>query len=350
MDVQSYMEIISGRRRGLAGSALRTALKLLSVPYSAVTSLRNFAFQSGLKKVHKVSVPVIAIGNLTTGGTGKTPVVAAVVQMVQQAGKTPGIVSRGYHADASGENDEKRVLSVLCPNVPHQQDPDRVAAANALIDQQAVDCIVLDDAFQHRRIARDLNVVLIDATNPFGFGHQLPRGLLRESLAGLKRADLVLITRSDSVSADELTSITREVVRHNAALSDRIASVCFQPTELLGHGNRRQSLESIAGQPVAVMTAIGNPTAFVETCQRLSAEIVATHFFPDHHHFTDDELKQVQDEAKQNGAAVILTTLKDLVKIPHSFDNFLAVQISTVFESAAAETLVRDQVGVAVKN
>lgn len=350
MDVQSYMEIISGKRRGPVGSALRAALKLLSVPYSAVTTLRNFAFQNGLKKVHEVSVPVIAIGNLTTGGTGKTPVVAAIVQMLQQAGRKPGIVSRGYHADDTGENDEKRVLAVLCLGVPHQQDPDRVAAANVLIEQHAVDCIVLDDAFQHRRIARDLNIVLIDATNPFGFGHQLPRGLLRESLAGLKRADLVLVTRSDSVSADELTSIKSEVVRHNPALSDRIVSVCFQSTELLGHGKRRQALESIAGQPVAVMTAIGNPTAFVETCQRLNADIVTTRFFPDHHHFTDEELNRIQEDAQQNGAAVILTTLKDLVKIANSYDNFLAVQISTVFESADAEAVVRGQVAVSVKN
>lgn len=349
MDVHSYIEIISGKRRGLAGSVLRAALKLLSVPYAAVTRVRNFAFQCGLKKVHQVSVPVIAIGNLTTGGTGKTPVVAAVVQMLQQAGRTPGIVSRGYHADASGENDEKRVLAVLCPNVPHQQNPDRVAAANVLIEQHGVDCIVLDDAFQHRRIARDLNIVLIDATNPFGFGHQLPRGLLRESLTGLKRADLALITRSDSVSVDERNSIKSEVIRHNAALSDRIASVCFQPTELLGHGNRQQSLESISGQPVAVMTAIGNPTAFVETCERLSAEIVTTRFFPDHHHFTDDELQQVQDEAKQNGATRVLTTMKDLVKIPSRFDDFLAVQISTVFDSSDAENIVRVQLAAVIQ-
>lgn len=350
MDVQSYMEIISGKKRGPVGWLLRAALKLLSVPYSAVTTLRNLAFQNGLKKVHEIAVPVIAIGNLTTGGTGKTPVVASIVQMLQEAGKTPGIVSRGYHADASGENDEKRVLAVLCPDVPHQQDPDRVAAANVLIEQQAVNCIVLDDAFQHRRIARDLNIVLIDATNPFGFGHQLPRGLLRESLAGLKRADLVLVTRSDSVSADELTSIKREVVRHNPALSDRIVSVCFQPTELLGHGNRRQALESIAGQPAAVMTAIGNPAAFVETCHRLNAEIVTTRFFPDHHHFTDEELKHSQEDAQQEGASVILTTLKDLVKISSSFDHFLAVQISTVFESDDAEAVVRDRVAVAIRN
>ncbi|MEP3481064.1 MAG: tetraacyldisaccharide 4'-kinase [Fuerstiella sp.] len=324
---------MSSEARGFLPSAARVVLHGMSFGYGAVMSFRNTAYDFGLKKVITVDVPVIAIGNLTTGGTGKTPIVAAVVKMLQQAGHRPGIVSRGYRADASGQNDEKRVLEMQCPEVPHEQNADRIVASNQLIGDEQVTAIVLDDAFQHRRIHRNFNVVLIDATNPFGFGYPLPRGLLRESKEGLKRADFVLVTRSDSVPRSKLQHIRKVCVQHDPQLVGRIAEVCFQPTTMIRSTGERRAKQELAGQPVVVMTGIGNPEAFVMTCEGLNLKIVDKAFFPDHHHFTAAEVAEVCERANHLGAAVV-TTVKDLVKIADPPEQLFAVDIQAVFSDA----------------
>ena len=350
MSEQAFRKLVSGETRGIMAGVARCVLRVLSVPYSGVMWLRNSAFDRQWKKSAQVDVPVIAIGNLTTGGTGKTPVVAAVVQILQKSGHRPGIVSRGYRADQSGENDEKRVLELLCPGVPHEQNPDRVTAARNLIATAGIDVVVLDDAFQHRRVFRDLNIVLIDATIPFGFGYQLPRGLLRESLSSLNRADLVLITRADSVTEESLQQIEATICQQHALLRDRIVRVNFHPTGLMQTtGDVGRSLESVWGQAVTVMTAIGNPDAFVATCQQIGARVVVRRYFPDHHHYTAKDVEEVRALAKNAGAPLILTTVKDMVKIPRGQCDIVAVRIQTVFESPASEQKFRDELARATK-
>jgi len=182
MAADAFLSIISGKQRGPLASSLRGLLRLMSFVYGILMSVRNWLFDSGLKKPYAVPVKVISIGNLTTGGTGKTPVVAEIANRLTQQGLNTGLLSRGYHSLESGENDEKMVLDRLCPGISQWQNPDRVAGANqAKVEQPELDALVLDDAFQHRRIKRELDIVLIDATNPWGYGYQLPRGLLRES-------------------------------------------------------------------------------------------------------------------------------------------------------------------------
>ncbi|MCP4782632.1 MAG: tetraacyldisaccharide 4'-kinase [Fuerstiella sp.] len=345
-----YKKQISGQSRGILPGVFRCVLRGLSAPYAILMSLRNAAFNAGFMKSTGIAVPVVAIGNLTTGGTGKTPIVATVVKALQEQGLRPGIVSRGYRSDNTGENDEKRVLERLCPNVPHEQNPNRVAASEKLIASAGVDVIVLDDAFQHRRIVRDLNIVLIDATNPFGYGCQLPRGLLREPVSSLNRADVVLITRSDNVSEDVLQRIEATVRRHNVKLVDHTYRVSFRPTGLIaGSGDDGRATDVVANQPVTVMTAIGNPEAFVATCRQIEANVAATRFFPDHHHYTPEDLEEVQELAESAGAPLILTTLKDLVKIPDGYENVLAVQIETVFEPTEKEPMFRDELARVTK-
>lgn len=347
MSEEAFKRLISGATSGLAACCGRFLLRCLAVPYGLVMWLRNLAYDRRWKSETRASVPVISVGNLTTGGTGKTPVVATIVRMLQQMGYHPGIVSRGYKADSTGHNDEQRVLQQLCPGVPHQQNPDRIAAAAALTSTTDTDVIVLDDGFQHRRIARDLNIILIDATNPFGYGYLLPRGLLREPLAGLARADLVLITRSDAVSAAALEHIKTRVIRHNSALTHRIAEVRFVPTGLLSHAGSHP-LSEVQDQPAVLLTAIGNPDAFEQTCRDLGARIVSRRVFPDHHHYTAAEIAAAQQQADSVQATVILTTLKDLVKIPDHAASVRAVQIDTVFSSDAAEAGFRDRLRTAV--
>lgn len=339
---QTFKRIISSEARGILPSLARVVLHGMSFGYGSVMFVRNLAYQLGLKNVARVDVPVIAIGNLTTGGTGKTPVVAAVVKMLQQAGHQPGIVSRGYRADASGQNDEKKVLAMQCPKVPHEQNPDRVVASTKLISEHRVTAIVLDDAFQHRRIHRDLNIVLIDATIPFGFDHLLPRGLLRESISGLQRADFVLITRADAVSRERLIQIQGKCIRQDDRLAGRVAEVVFQPTDLLSGSGQRRAIEELSGQSVVVMTGIGNPEAFVLTCEGLNFKIVDTAFFPDHHHFTAEEVAAVAKQAAELNAAVV-TTVKDIVKIADPPKNLFAVDIEAVFPNVEEQSALEDK-------
>lgn len=333
---------MSGASSGVAPMLCRAALWLLSLPYGALMKLRNLTFDSGLRRVHRVAVPVVAVGNLTTGGTGKTPVVAMLVRQLQELGHQPGIVSRGYGADESGENDEKRVLKMMCPDVPHIQNPDRVAASQELIEHHHVTAIVLDDALQHRRIHRDLNIVLVDATNPFGFDHLLPRGLLRESASGLRRADCVLVTRADSQSQEARRNLQTTISAIAPSLSESIRHLSFLPTDLLGSDGVREAIEFVRAKPVQVATAIGNPDAFVSTCRdTLGAIVRQTNFFPDHHHFSSADLDKIQKDAEESQVVTTLVTLKDLVKIPATVRNVRAVLIESHFEDSDGQSFIR---------
>ena len=349
---EKYKEIITGQRRGAAAMTVRAVLRSAACLYDGVTSVRNLCIDSGLPSATKVDVPVISIGNLTTGGTGKTPLVAAVVRMLQTLNRRPGIVSRGYRADSTGFNDEKRVLEHLCPGVPHVQNPDRLAAASEVIHNHLVDSIVLDDGFQHRRIARDLDIVLIDATNPFGYDFVLPRGLLRESVRGLRRADAVLITRCDQVPAAELGSIEDRICCVAPRHRDRLVRVSFLPVRLRGIDGTAQPLPRIRKVPVMVLAAIGNPASFMETCRRAGANIIRSRFFPDHHHYAQSDLIEVQAEAAAHRVESVVTTLKDIVKLRQLGSRMnhtpgvpvFALETATDFDSPEAEQSIRSMV------
>ncbi len=169
MNEQAFKNLASGTTRGLPASAARCILYVLSQGYRAVVAARNFLYDIGWKSVQKVSVPVISVGNVTTGGTGKTPVVAMIVQVLQSQRRQPAIISRGYRSVDGQGNDEKLVLAQLCPGVPHEQNVSRYQAARVILDSTDSNVIVMDDGFQHRALHRDLDIVLIDATNPFGY-------------------------------------------------------------------------------------------------------------------------------------------------------------------------------------
>lgn len=355
---ETWKHIITGERRGPVAIGLRALLRVAAVGYGGVASCRNSCFDHGLCRTTAAPVPVISIGNLTTGGTGKTPLVATVVRMLQELDRQPGIISRGYRADASGTNDEWRVLQHLCPGVPHLQNPDRVAAAAQIVAEHQADVIVLDDGFQHRRIARNLDIVLIDATCPFGCEAVLPRGLLRESLQGLQRADQVLVTRCDQVSASRLSEIEGRIGEIAPAHQGRVAAVRFRPTALLDHAGAPQPLTQMDGRRIMVLTAIGNPQGFVDTCRRAGGDIIGTRFFPDHHHFTAGDLISVQADAVAHQADLLLTTVKDMVKLRQLDQSgavsagvpILAVEIATEFVSDNQEAQLRSAISGALQH
>lgn len=343
MNEQFSREMMSGRKRGLAADLWRAALWSAQWPYRVGVACKNATFDFRLREPFEVGVPVISVGNLTTGGTGKTPIVAFLATWFRDAGVNVGLLSRGYKSfrdanpqrervlgehpvssDCSSslalrvsvgteqENDEKLVLDQLCPGVPHWLNPDRILSAKRAV-ADGCNMLILDDAFQHRRIHRDLDIVLIDATNPWGYGHCLPRGLLREPIANVERADLVLITRADLVSAGELTAIRAELVQHNHL--GTVIEVAFRPSGLINSAGQARTLSDVPGLRVFGFCGIGNPDSFERTLRQIGAEVVDFVSFPDHYHFTPDDLSRLGEQANSANADVLLTTHKDLVKI-----------------------------------
>jgi len=330
MDEAALHELFAGQRRGLAATSLRTALHVASLAYAAATSVRNLAYDRRWLAIHRATVPVISIGNITTGGTGKTPMAAWLANWFRSAGNRPGLLSRGYRSLKSSAdphdpstitiiddgNDEKRVLDRLCPGVPHLQQRDRVSSARRAVSEFGCNVLLLDDGFQHRRLHRDLDLVLVDALRPWGYEHLLPRGLLRESLSGLKRADVVLITRADQCSTTELAAL-RERLRQIRGC-DECVEIAFAPQRLVDLNWNAQPIDISAGKNAFAFCGIGNPTGFRQTLRSLGVECGQFQPFPDHHHFSISDLNQLADRALEMSADVVFTTQKDLVKIKES--------------------------------
>ncbi len=266
-----------------------------------------------------VDVPVVSVGNVTVGGTGKTPVVELVVRKLTSLGRRPAILSRGYGRGREDFNDEYLVLRDRLPDTPHVQDPDRVAAARRALESGA-DALVLDDGFQHVRLRRDLDLVLIDATNPFGFGRMLPAGLLREPLSVLGEADILAITRGDLVRPEKLR-VLRWYLGSRFPGVPRI-EITFRPRSWRRlDGPVRDEPSAFEGAPAVAFAGIGNPGGFHRQLQRLGVHVTRWIPFPDHHRYTHDEIGRIDETARQLGARVVLTTQKDAVKLPWKADH-----------------------------
>jgi tetraacyldisaccharide 4'-kinase len=308
----AYRTLLSGEARGLGPACLRAILWALSVPYRLAVAFRNGLYESGLRAQLRVPRPVVSIGNLTTGGTGKTPAVEWVVRWFLERGARPAILSRGYGARA-GRNDEALLLAARLPDVPHRQNPSRFRAALHALKQDGANVLVLDDGFQHRRLARFGDVVLVDATCPFGFGHLLPRGLLREPAAALRRADLVIVTRADLVEASELADLTGRLKR--LAPEVPLATAVHRPSAAAAYPDGEPlDPAHLSGRRVGLFCSIGNPTAFRRTVEGLGANVVAAAEFPDHHWYTEADVAALL-RADPRGAEVFVTTEKDAVKL-----------------------------------
>jgi tetraacyldisaccharide 4'-kinase len=305
--------LLAGRRHGLVAAIQRGGLRLASLPYGWAVAIRNRLFDRGWRAVHRAGVPVISIGNLTVGGTGKTPCVEYVCRRYCEWQRRAAILSRGYGSDV-GPNDEALVLESNLPDVPHLQGADRVALAKRAVQEHKSDVLVLDDGFQHRRLARDLDLVLLDATEPWGYGHLLPRGLLRESPRGLKRAGAVLLTRCDQVEPAALAQLQHEVER--LAPQALVVLTSHEPTEWIDASRRTVPLERLAGKQVAAFCGIGNPEAFRRTLADLGMNVGAFRHFPDHHAYTRNDIEELCNWARQNATeGIVVTTQKDLVKL-----------------------------------
>jgi tetraacyldisaccharide 4'-kinase len=301
---------MAGDDRSLCGRLFRTFTSVIEPFYAAAASRRNRAFDAGRRPAQRVHCPVISVGNITAGGTGKTPMVADVVEQLRQSGRTPAVLIRGYKSTAAG-SDEATLLSRQLGGVPVIVNPDRIAgAARVQRDHRDVDVLVLDDGFQHRRIARDLDLVLIDATNPWGFGHVLPRGLLREPLDGLQRADLVIITRCDQATAEASAAIDRRVAQHHgrppaAHTAHHWASIV---------DGRGDAVEADPTRRVVALCGIGNPTAFVSQV-KAAFDVVESLTLADHHDYGPADVDRLTQLCSKHHADAVVTTEKDWVKL-----------------------------------
>ncbi len=312
-DASYYRSIVSGKKRGPVALLLRVGLACAEPFYRIGVGWRNRQFDSGKRETFRVEVRVISVGNLTVGGTGKTPMVEWLARWFRSRNLRVAIISRGYGAEAGSQNDEALELEQKLPDVPHLQNPDRVEAANTAIEELESQVIVLDDAFQHRRIHRDLNIVLIDALEPFGYGHLLPRGLLREPARNLSRGDVVVLSRSDAV--DETTrSRIRERVKSLAPDVDWV-EVTHRPECYLSATGTEMELESLTGKRVIAFCGIGNPDGFRHTLREIGVEVIAFREFPDHHAYGRDDVTELAAWAEESGADAAICTHKDIVKL-----------------------------------
>ncbi|MFA7236177.1 MAG: tetraacyldisaccharide 4'-kinase [Phycisphaeraceae bacterium] len=337
-DPTNLHAMMSGLDRSSRAALFRSAAGAAEPVYDLVVRCRNAMFDRGWRKQHRAHVPVVSVGNITTGGTGKTPMVMEVVSRLQKLGATPAVLTRGYKADSEGFSDEAMLMKLKLPGVPVIVNGDRVAGAKAMgmrfvapkkpeaalapgtdsfcpglpVTQEeklpgaGVNVIVLDDGFQHRRIARDIDIVLVDATCPFGYDHLLPRGLLREPPEVLKRASAVIVTKCDA---------------GDAALDERIAR--YHGKLPLGHVSHRwaavvderdQPVRAETSRRVIAFAGIGRPDAFfTEAGKRLN--VVETIALADHMVYDDATLQRLREAGKRLNPDAFVTTEKDWVKL-----------------------------------
>jgi len=294
-------------------SLLRLMLTPTSWAFAAGAEARYLLYRLGVFTRHRVPCPVVSVGNLTVGGTGKTPLVEWVVRELRLLGLHPVVLSRGYGAAEDEVPDEIATLMKNLPDLRTVRDPDRVRGVLTAIERHCAEVVVLDDGFQHHRLARTLDIVTLDATSPFGGGHCLPRGTLREPVRALRRAGAVVVTRSDQVSPQKLDAILRRLRRLAPRAATGTAVHSPEAVRLLAGGEPRQPA-TLSGESVYAVSGIGNPCAFEGTLESLGARLVGRARLMDHHTYDEEELARLGREAERAGADLLVTTQKDAVK------------------------------------
>lgn len=278
--------------------------------YGMGVRARNSLWDANIRKPTSVGIPVISVGNVSVGGTGKTPFVRWCVEALQASGHHPVIALRGYGA-RDGVSDEAEEFRAMLPGVPVAVGADRVASiARARAADPRVDCAVLDDAFQHRQIARDLDIVLVDAGRPAINGALLPAGWLREPARALRRASMVIVTRATCIDPILATQIER---LHGAAPVAWTRHAWLR-VERFGAGGRDMPLAALDGAHLVVATALARPEAFVADVAAHGGRIAGDFRFRDHHAFTARDVETIAARARAKGAAVICSG-KDWAKL-----------------------------------
>ena len=346
--IQFIVDVVYDRINNNIADSIGFILNILSIVFSQIIKIRYFLYDKRLLKNSPLGCLVIVVGNITVGGTGKTPVVEKLAKTLQQNGRKVGIISRGYKSKneslskkilrfvtngavtppkivSDGKNvllssklagDEPYMLANNLPGVVVVCDKNRVKAGYFAIKDFGCDTLVLDDGFQYLKLKGSLNICLVDSTNPFGNEHLLPRGILREPLHRLSKADYILITKTKNIQqCEEL----RQTIRNHNSLA-KIIYCKHTPRFLVDlKSEEEKSLDFIKEKKVAIFSGIAYPESFEGTIKEQGAEIIYTKRFLDHHRFSAGEIKTVFMEAFSSGAEMILTTEKDAVRLPKIF-------------------------------
>lgn len=350
MNQTAYRMVISGQKRSLGAGLLRGLLAAASLPYAAAISIRNWLYDYGIMPSRWANVPVISIGNITTGGTGKTPLVIWLCRYLSQKGLRVGILTRGYKTSAGEMSDEPALLAKSCPGVQVIVNPDRLSGAQKAIGQFHCEVLVLDDGFQHRRLNRDLNILAVDATCPFGYSKLLPAGLLREPLGAVRRADAAIITRFDLATAEQIASI--EDTLHAIAGPIPIALAAHRLTHLITPNGQAIPLEAIKDKKLYVYCGIGNPQAFVNCLTESGMTVVGTRFFNDHHAFTIQDARAIADDAVRCGAEMAICTQKDWIKTAvfcKQLDRIAFGSLAMELDFASSPDAIKERIDTIIK-
>ena len=303
-------------REELPATGWRWLLLPAWLVFRPLVAIRNLLFDLGWRTPQRLPVPVWSVGNLTAGGTGKTPLTRHLARWAIAQGLRPAIISRGYRAAPDGTNDEARTVSE-CPVIC---DVDRVAGGRRAIAAGAT-CLILDDGFQHRRLHRDLDLVLIDATRPWGAedpaaGATLPLGYLREGRGALVRAAAIALTRASAVAAPTLAQVQGQLAAYGKPLiriDDHqphlrpLSATAITMAETT-------DVATLAGRAVILVSGLGNPLGFERAAVNHGWLVRESLRFPDHHHYDVNDLALIRAVANEHQAAVV-TTGKDAVKL-----------------------------------
>ncbi|MCC6742547.1 MAG: tetraacyldisaccharide 4'-kinase [Acidobacteria bacterium] len=293
--------------------------------------VRGVAYETGYLSQVRLDRPVISVGNLTLGGTGKTPIVAHIVRVLRDQGYECAVLTRGYGRqskervvlgardepratnDADRAGDEPAMLARELDGVPIVVDPDRAKAASWAALELGTEVFVLDDGFQHLQLARDLNLLVLDATDPFGCLRMPPVGRLREPLQGMKRADAVIVTRSDRpFDESAIERVVRGTCRPDIPIFHSWHDIdALRPV----FGGELRDPQTLRGRKVGVLTAIGNPVLFTEDLRNIGMQVVSESAHRDHHPYSREDLAAAAASAISSGAEALLTTEKDAVKL-----------------------------------
>jgi tetraacyldisaccharide 4'-kinase len=306
-----FYNLAIDKNKGISASLIKFILLLLSFIYGILIRILTFFLLLDQKRINS---KVISVGNITVGGTGKTSLVELISRYLKGRGGFPAILTRGYKrkgVDSMG--DEPRMLAKNLKGIPVIVDKDRVRGAKRAIREYGSDTVILDDGLQQWRIKKDLEIVAIDALCPFGNGHMLPRGMLREPLSSLRKADIFVLTKTDL--AGSLSETKSVLNRYNPK-----ALVVESVHRPLGFYDIRKTskiidLGYLKGKKMALLSGIGDPGSFLKTVLRLGIKVGLDLRFSDHYLYTLDELKIIADRVKEEGLAAIVTTEKDAIRL-----------------------------------
>ena len=305
-------------------------LRLVSAAYEQVVRLRNRGYDAGWLEVQRLERPVISVGNLTLGGTGKTPTVIALGKMLQAAGYSVSVLLRGYkgghrggplpvsdghsiRSDSGLAGDEALVIARNLPRARVTVGKDRAGAGRWIESRSAVDLHLLDDGFQHRRLHRCLDLVLVDVTNPFGGGRTVPSGQLREPPAALRRADAVILTRTRA--GEDYDPLIRELRRFKPELPCFLSTQTVEPVGR-GTGGEKRVETPLAGCRALAFAGLANPRQFFDSLRRQGVEVVRTLPFSDHHRYSARELSAIGERCRELRVDTAITTEKDAENLP----------------------------------